>query len=227
VYFHRFATQGIGPFAYEGQWGEQGLIYTTCRNGNGGSHHNAAQSARMTSVQADGLHLRLQRYSGNEFESAIIGTFASGLRFSNGFIEARIKYPRGTGYWPAFWLLVDGSGPRNEIDILEAYPNPTKWPFPNRHEMNTHSVVNGTDTVVNNVHDAGIDLTTGFHVFGLERRNGTIRAYLDGVLWKEQFNAPLGSMAILLDLKAGSFHSCTDSTTPNGDMIVEWIRMRQ
>lgn len=163
----------------------------------------------------------------NDFESAIISTNAAGLLFGDGIIESRLRYDAGTGYWPAFWMLIPGSGVRDEIDILEAYPNPTKWPFPNRHEMNLH-YVHGSHLVSNNVHDAGIDLTADFHVFGLERRGGTVTAYLDGVAWKTvSVNVPTGPMYVLYDLKVGSFHSCTDASTPNGQMVVEWLRFRQ
>lgn len=228
LWSHDFRTQGLGPFAYDPQWGEQGLVYTSCRNGNGGSHHNAAQSARMTALTSAGLVLTAKRTSGNEYESAILSTFAAGRLFGDGIIEARIRYDKGTGLWPAFWLLIPGSGPRDELDILEAYPNPTKWPFPNRHEANTHLVRNGTDTRGNFVHDAGFDLTTGFHVFGMERRGGTLRFFLDGVQWgSTSSNVPTGAMAILLDYKVGGFHGCADSTTPDiATMTIEWVRIR-
>lgn len=180
----------------------------------------------MTSIQADGLHLRLQRYSGNEFTSAILSTNGR-LDFLGGLFEARIRYPAGTGYWPAFWLLKYGTGPRDELDAMEAYPNPTSWPYPVRYELNTHLVRNGSDTRHNLVVNAGTDLTLGFHTFGMEWRQGLIVGYLDGVeVARVTADVPWGDrMYVLLDFKGGSYHRCLDSTTPNGDMTVAWIRV--
>ncbi|MFU8811922.1 MAG: family 16 glycosylhydrolase [Balneolaceae bacterium] len=71
------------------------------------------------------LHIRAQREDDNnsQFSSARIKT-AGKFAFTYGRIEASIKLPIGTGFWPAFWMMpeesVFGGWPRSgEIDIME------------------------------------------------------------------------------------------------------------
>ena len=44
----------------------------------------------------------------------------SKVEFTYGRVSARMKLPKGTGFWPAFWALGDGNWPDcGEIDIME------------------------------------------------------------------------------------------------------------
>jgi beta-glucanase (GH16 family) len=65
------------------------------------------------------------------YTSGMVTTRAQGgsmkYKFKQGYIEARIKSPKGNPYWPAFWLVSpnDGSTPGwpdyGEMDIYEGY----------------------------------------------------------------------------------------------------------
>ena len=96
-----------------GGWGNNELQYYTNR------WDNAYVSNGL-------LHIRAKReyYGGREYTSARILSKGK-FDFQYGYVEARIKLPRGNGIWPAFWMLgnnIDSVGWPNcgEIDILEA-----------------------------------------------------------------------------------------------------------
>lgn len=49
------------------------------------------------------------------------------VMFTYGTVAARMKLPKGSGFWPAFWVLGDGNWPdTGEIDIME-YVGETDW----------------------------------------------------------------------------------------------------
>lgn len=181
----------------------------------------------MATIQPDGLHLRVERIPGTSmFRSAVLGTRTRIELGPGGIFEARIKYPSGKGFWPAFWLLKGAgtTGVRDEIDVLEAYPNPFDAVWHGRYQVTTH-LVPGGNTGINvdrNTNDA-------FHIFAIEWRQGSIRALLDGQLVGTiTTNVPWGTrMYLLLNFVVGSWRECADSSTPNGDMVVEWVRVRQ
>ena len=94
--------------------------------GNGESQYytNRQENAR---VEDGALVIEAHRedYLGSSYTSARL--LSQNLReFQYGRIEARVKVPRGTGTWPAFWMLGTGLGEPGrvwpdvgEIDILE------------------------------------------------------------------------------------------------------------
>jgi beta-glucanase (GH16 family) len=99
-----------------------------------------------------------------------------------GRFEARIKMPKGTGFWPAFWMLganIDevpwpGCG---EIDIMEYYGN-----RPATVEASVHGPgYFAADPITN-----GLDLPEGeafaddFHVFAVEWDPGRLTFSVDG-----------------------------------------------
>ncbi|KAL9182810.1 hypothetical protein ACHAXT_004089 [Thalassiosira profunda] len=117
--------------------------------------------------------------------SSVEGVVAS-LEVSRRF-EARMKLPWGEGIWPAFWMLPTydtyGGWPKSgEIDIMESIGK----------EGNTvHGTVHyGLDGPQHQYSEAGITLAEAsgpvnetFHTYSVERLPGTIRWYLDDILY--------------------------------------------
>jgi beta-glucanase (GH16 family) len=102
-----------------------------------------------------------------------------------GYYEMRAQLPKGNGNWPAFWLLPsDGAWPP-EIDIFEVLGNnPTTLfttvhstlPIPNYSQMfadNHYSKGDGPNV--------GVDMSDGYHVYGVDYRADTLTWYFDGV----------------------------------------------
>jgi beta-glucanase (GH16 family) len=101
-----------------------------------------------------------------------------------GRIEARIKVPKGTGLWPAFWAMSDpavyGAWPRNgEIDILESV-NAMLTDTTSLHGPMTAAP--GTPWHLNRTWTPGLDLSADFHVYAVEWQTNLIAFYLDGGL---------------------------------------------
>lgn len=94
-------------------WGNEQLEYNTDRIDN----------SRTDGRGILELVAKKESYEGNEYTSARIKT-QDLFEFGYGRVEARMKIPKGSGIWPAFWLLgadIDEVGwPLcGEIDIME------------------------------------------------------------------------------------------------------------
>lgn len=80
---------------------------------------------------ADGnLRIGLKYIDGNWYSGIVQSMNLAGRGFaeSNGYFEARMRFPIGRGIWPAFWLMSESeltslADERAEIDIVEAYGN--------------------------------------------------------------------------------------------------------
>ena len=93
--------------------------------------------------------------------------------------EARMKIPKGDGFWPAFWMM-----PRSEL----------RWPLAGEIDILESSghtpekilgAIHFGDTWPDNVHYSESLLTPvswadDFHVYALEWRPGEIRWFVDG-----------------------------------------------
>ena len=101
------------------------------------------------------------------------------LGFKYGYIEARIKLPKGKGTWPAWWMFpVDSSNwpDCGEIDIMEEVgvdPNLVsssihckEYNHPN-HTQKTHEMY-------------CVGAEEGFHIYAIEWTEDYIRTYVDG-----------------------------------------------
>jgi len=98
--------------------------------GDNGWGNNEKQYYRTSKnnlyIQDNQLHIKAvkEKIINNEYTSARIIT-KTAFKFTNGYIKARIKLPKGKGIWPAFWMLGSNidevSWPKcGEIDIIEA-----------------------------------------------------------------------------------------------------------
>jgi beta-glucanase (GH16 family) len=106
------------------------------------------------------------------------GFLRSKLAQQYGYFEWRMKIPPGQGLWPAIWLLkeADDTG-WHEIDVMEA-----TGAEPTRVYMTLHyGPLDALQHDLSNFAAPGFDLSTDFHVFGLEWNPDSIVWTIDGV----------------------------------------------
>ena len=110
------------------------------------------------------IEARKEEYQGNSYTSARINT-KNHKDFAYGKIEARIKFPKGGGTWPAFWMLGYGSWPTcGEIDIVEHVGNN---PYMASHAVHTRQK-NGTKGNNWSSRQNMENMEEEWHVFGVE-----------------------------------------------------------
>jgi beta-glucanase (GH16 family) len=117
-----------------------------------------------------------------------------------GYFEIRAKMPKGKGLWPAFWLLPqDGEWPP-EIDVLELLCQDTQTVYTTLHFKtadNPH-LSSGLST------QTDVDLSAGFHRYGVDWTPAAIVWYLDGIeIYRVKYNIPAQPMYILANLAVG------------------------
>ncbi|HWH98975.1 MAG TPA: glycoside hydrolase family 16 protein [Propionibacteriaceae bacterium] len=147
------------------------------------------------------------------------------LQVLYGWIEARIKLPKGKGLWPAFWMLpVDGSW-SYEIDILEQVDSTGR-----RLAQHLHANNNAVDfTKYDGLGwDSGIDLTADFHVYAVNWTKDKLQWLVDGkVIQETSVNVPNVAMYLLLNLAVGgNWPGNPDASTQfPSSMLVDWVRV--
>ena len=124
------------------------------------------------------------------------------VSFQYGYIEARIKMPKGGANWPAFWMLGTnitsvGWPTSGEIDVVEAGGDqPTLV-----HGSLNYKSGSGTPTYVTAIETSQSDISADFHTYGVLWVKDSISFYFDGKLYSTQtpstisgpnwsFNAP-------------------------------------
>jgi beta-glucanase (GH16 family) len=131
--------------------------------------------------------------------------------FTGGYVQVRMQLPdMTTGAWPALWHLEAG----REIDTQDSgflYGTTS----PNRVMT---SALQSPQT--EQQFDKGVDLSAGYHIYGMEYRPGvSVKTYLDGGL-KATFtdSIPTSGATILINLEmcqtASSWHPVVSSATP-------------
>ena len=144
-----------------------------------------------------GGNLELQaRYIGEgQFDSCMART---ALTFDHGYFETRMQFPYGD-YDAAFWLRRPDTyaSPRDEIDIVEAYPTDySGCPGPTKYQATMHYVSGGSLLYRQVTHDAGHSLVGEWHTYGAEWLSGNrLTFYMDGVALPEAGN-PITSNVI-------------------------------
>ena len=166
--------------------------------------------------------------------------------FTYGVFEVVAKVPMGKGYLPAFWLMatdenIYGQWPRcGEIDIMEVMGDKPNTLHGTAHYGNPHGQSQGTyklSTIEN--------FSTNFHVCAVEWEPGSIKWYVDGLLYHEEndwystttgqgtltYPAPFDQpFYMILNLAVGgSWVGYPDETTKfdNNPFVVEYVKVYQ
>lgn len=160
----------------------------------------------------------------------VSGVLNSKQRFSQqgGYFEIDAKLPKGWATWPAFWLLPVNERHPPEIDVVEYLGHePTKY-------RGTLILPGPTEDAT--TYDAGVDLSAGFHKFGILWTDTAITFYLDGlktatksIAGKREFSQ---RFYILLNLAIGSRKAewvppPSGATPDPADMLVRSVRAWQ
>lgn len=159
-----------------------------CAEGICGWGNNELQYYQQSNITISNgqLHItaKKERVQSKSYTSGRIRTINKG-DWTYGRFEARIKLPHGQGLWPAFWMLptdeVYGGWPQSgEIDIME---------FVAADPVRTLGNLHYGDLYPNNKYQgASFPLYSGtfpdaFHDFAVEWQAGTIRWFVDDILF--------------------------------------------
>ena len=176
------------------------------------------------------LHLRTSRfftYSGcstNCYPIDTVTTQSSGKAFKYGYFEANMKWSAGDGAWPGFWLYsyqhaIDTNQcttQAGEIDVMEGQGSE-----PNVFYGTIHSNTNGCspadDQNGNNYQAQSVDLSQGFHTYGVLWTPTTVSWYLDGkfVMSAPTYATDNQKMFMLLQMWSGGWTKDPGASTPD------------
>ena len=131
---------------------------------------------RTSYVQGGALHI-VARKDGGQVISARMNSRESWLY---GYVEAKIRLPKGKGTWPAFWMMPDdfskGWPACGEIDIMEEVGTHANYTSSSIHCESYNHVKNTQKTAER--------LTAGaedeYHVYALEWTEDYIKTFVDG-----------------------------------------------
>jgi beta-glucanase (GH16 family) len=150
--------------------------------------------------------------------------------FTHGYAEARLKVPKGRGYWPAFWLLPTRGGWPPEIDVMEILTS-----NPHRSHVALHYGKNWRD---HRSHGRWVDelpdLSADFHNYGVHWTRDFIDFYLDGkrvhrVGDRKAITYTDTPMYLILNLAIGGWEKSPDDTTiwDRNYYEADWVRVWQ
>jgi len=212
----------------------------TGQNGEAQYYTDNANAA-MNGAGALVIEARHETVGGRDYTSHRMNT-SNKFHVQYGRIEARIKVPKGNGFWPAFWMmgadfLTGRPWPYNgEVDIMEVLGRNTTEAYSTLHAPAYNG---GGGYGLKYTAPGGADLSADFHVWAAEWDSYGIRFFLDGQLVftaaKDTVEATRGPWIfdhpfyLILNLAVGGdFPGPVDATTPfPSQMLVDYVRVYQ
>lgn len=116
------------------------------------------------------------------------------FNFNHGKFEARVKIPKGKGFWPAFWTFT--GDPWNEIDIFEFWNeynifhgfDPEKLAKVQHMTVHYDYDDDGSDHMCTTTpENHGIDCSQDFHIYGMTWEEDKIQWFFDGNLIRTMY----------------------------------------
>ncbi len=202
-----------------GGWGNNELQYYTNRP------DNATVSAGTLKIIA-----KAENFSGSPYTSARLLS-KDKFSFKYGKVEVRAKLPAGVGTWPAVWMLGSNINTTpwpgcGEIDIMEHRGSELNKIFATLHYPGNSggNGVGNTITITN--------ATTAFHIYTAEWTAGSIKFYVDNILFHTFTNTPTlpfnqNFFMILNVAMGGNFGGPVDPAFTTANLEIDYIRVYQ
>lgn len=242
---------GYVPEGYELNWSDEFASGTTL-NSNDWTHemkskgwvnnelqyyvnHTTPEGNLVTEIKDDALIIRCLKENGRIYSGRVYAKVRQGWTY--GYIEGRIKLPKGKGTWPAFWMMPVNfrSWPADgEIDIMEEVGYHPNYVSSSLH-ANAHVHSNGTQVTHEMLCEGAED---GYHVYGIEWTAQKITTYVDGKKQLEYANRGLGRddwpyddpFYVILNLAWGGDWGGAqgvDETALPVEMLIDYVRVYQ
>jgi hypothetical protein len=157
--------------------------------------------------------------------------------FRRGYFEARMRWTKGNGAWPAFWLssraqaygrtsatLLNG-----ELDVFEGQGSEPDVFYGTLHK-NTNGNFGVPDETNNGFNRVAVDLTAGFHTYAALWTETFVSWYLDGVELARTpaYESTDQEMLLIFQMWIGGWTRGTDASTPDElHTEVDWVRVWQ
>jgi len=203
-----------------------------------GTWYDPGSPANSIFVRHGALNLVSRRSQGYPDITVTTEAGPNPLTFTRGYFEARMKWTKGKGAWPAFWLssyrhatnpewpsinpycedngLAAALCWNSELDVFEG-----QGMEPHEFYGTLHRNTNGLYGTPDSTNDpawktVGADLTEGFHTYGALWTATEVRWYLDGVevLRAPTFASTDQPMFLLFDMWIG-WADTPDASTPD------------
>ncbi len=151
-----------------------------------------------------------------------------------GYFEIRAQLPAGSGLWPAFWLLpADMSWPP-EIDAMEAFGDTNPINGEGGHTLIHYASHTPPDNQICGAwYNVGVDVTAGFHTYGVDWEPNAITYYFDGTPYAScpanpAANKPFYMLINLAVGAAGSWPGEPSATTTwPAELKINYVRAYQ
>lgn len=168
-----------------------------------------------------------KKYSAGEISTGkSFNVFSGNIKY--GYFEARIKVPRGFGFFPAFWLSVKNGDSKNkswppELDIVE-YTG-----FRNKIAEGTIWYKDSTGKPVSKLiyKKHPLFFANDFHIYSVEWNQNEIIFYLDNIeVGRTSENVPQDFLRIVLSLQLNNIpKKGMNFTRLNKKMYVDYVRV--
>lgn len=187
-------------------------------------------------VQPFSIRDGILRIQANRADPTAVSPFVWGYKYTSGcittelthwqtygYFEMKARCPRGKGFWPAFWLLPKRDTWPPEIDVFE---------ISGTRPFGIHSgVIEKKGAAKGYWTDQAVDVSDGFHVYGMEWTESNIVCFVDEKKYFEYGPHPLHEdMYVLVNLALGSVDPNwipdPDRSTPfPGELEIDYIRV--
>jgi beta-glucanase (GH16 family) len=163
-------------------------------------------------------------YQGQSYASGALTTYGT-FSQTYGYFEVKAQLPKGTGFWPAFWLIQDNQAWPPEIDVMENIGD-AQTIFTTYHWLSSGNYLQDAAGATN-----GTDYSAGYHTYGVSWLPGSIIFYVDGVAVHTVTGSQVSSlpMYLLLDCAVGgSWPGDPTAATPfPSSYNVAWVHAYQ
>jgi beta-glucanase (GH16 family) len=153
-----------------------------------------------------------------QYSSGLIQSKPS-FNFTYGYMETRMRLPKGSGFWPAFWTWPTSENWPPEIDAMEFYGDNPQLVY------QTYHGACGTQQ-----RPSATDWTTGWHTFAADWEPGSVKFYVDGSLRMTTTCSPTANMYLIANLAVANGVNApapTASTAFPSSLAIDYIRVWQ